>query len=822
MAHSTKGKLVEPLHKLFDDRDKAPDGISISRYYPIDSKSSGKPIQYLGSDFSKWTNILAVFREIGELTPTYFHKGRAKQIILMNPYESTSSDLNLDTLGHRVITDPIASIWDGKTPFHYYTPYPPKYEKWASKVIKRSSETLKRAGIMGFDPSIAKTITETWCSKTNTFATPFGELGISLWDLRCIRGFPIIGKFYEEYVPPNHMLYSKEVYPSILKDLFNIYQWIGDSTATKTGKVTYVQWADFFCKTPLGKRRFGDDSAHPISQASEECRLAAFLCLWLCHFVMPCRSSFICPEVFVMAAKLAKGTKLSLASVVLACICTNLDIITSQHKGSQNISIPFPCYYFYEIPSMAYISRVGAGTYTPRMARGIPFSCDEFKSVGWYKDYKEPNDNKMLNTIQSKYFMALRQSILPLHFNNDVFAQQYNPHRVAWQFGYVQGFPKDIQVSKHPQDTGLLVGYWYHFARRKYESKFYIPSHESTGHPLYLYAIYDNHNEQDNPPQRKRDVSSLTESRHSSKRTRTDGVPIHHRFSILSSHRASSSKAIPSYHDSLYSIFEHDDDNYTPFLDVDPPVESPQVEVVPFTQTIPKDSTPKATLTDDNSPSKGSFKHGEHCATRTTSMNQSHLQSSDKNHVLQAVWVNNFIDKVKSSQPHECEPLREEIIKLHKTMMLLGINIFATRDKVFEVLDIAKRVQDMKDKEENPHMEKKKKLMASARCIEEKKSTIMVTTQSINEAKMRLTQTRRKLQGLEAQRKKLKAQEEEDIYLINSSLDLLKSIASIEEVDKSLAIVLEKLEALGGGDDSHLSSSLEELLANFERLKSQL
>ncbi|KAH7667081.1 Aminotransferase-like plant mobile domain-containing protein [Dioscorea alata] len=738
MTHTTKGKLIEPLYKPFDDQDKVLDGISISRHYPIYSKNSEKSIRYLGNDFNEWTSIPVIFREIDEVTPTYFRKRKGQHVILLNPYESTPSDLNLDTLGHWVITDPTASIWARRAPFHYYTLYPLKYKRWAFEVTRRSAETLKMAGILGpvtistspygFDSSIAKTITGTWCLKTNTFVTPFGELGISLWDLRCIEGLPIIGKFYEEYVPPNRILYSKEVYPSILKDLFNIYQWIDNSTATKIGKVTYVQWPDFFCKSPQGKRRLGDDRVCPVSQASKQCKLATFLCIWLCCFVMPCRSSFIRPEVFVIAAKLAKEKKLSLAPAVLACICTNLDIIISQRKGSHYISIPFPCYYFY-----GWITSHFPGTYSRRMALKIP-------NMGY----------------------ILRVGGMHLH------------SRIAWG-----GFLKDIQVSKHPQDTGLKSG-----------SKFYIPSHKRAGRPLYLYAqqwsthlhtslktIYNNLNEQDNPPQRKRDVSS----------------PMEQFLLNMTSY-------IRILHMTMITI--------PPLLDVNPPVESPQVEAVPFAQTIPEDSTPKATFADDNPSSKCSFKHEEHCATRTTFMNPSHPQSSDKNHVLQAA--------------HEYESLREEIIKHHKTTMLLGVNTSATRDKVFEVLDIAKLVQDMKDKEKNPHMQEKNKLKASARVIEGKKLAIMVTTQSIDEAKMRLAQTQKKLQELEAQREKLKAQEEEDIYLINSSLGLLKSIGLIEEVDKSLAIIVEKLEALGGSDDSHLSSSLEQLLANYERLKSQL
>lgn len=92
----------------------------------------------------------------------------------------------------------------------------------------------------------------------------------------------------------------------------------------------------------------------------------------------------------------------------------------------------------------------------------------------------------------------------------------------------------------------------------------------------------------------------------------------------LGSNRASSPKAVPSKHKSLYSNFVQDDNYYTPLLDVNPPVESPRVEYVPFAQPTLEDSTPKVIFADDNPPLKGFPKHGEDVATRTISVNPSH------------------------------------------------------------------------------------------------------------------------------------------------------------------------------------------------------
>lgn len=66
---------------------------------------------------------------------------------------------------------------------------------------------------------------------------------------------------------------------------------------------------------------------------------------------------------------------------------------------------------------------------------------------------------------QVEYFVAFHQSIIPSHLRKDLYAQQYNTHRFSRQFGYDQEFPKEIQMPKHPQFVGFLVGYWHHFGR---------------------------------------------------------------------------------------------------------------------------------------------------------------------------------------------------------------------------------------------------------------------------------------------------------------------------------------------------------------------
>ena len=72
------------------------------------------------------------------------------------------------------------------------------------------------------------------------------------------------------------------------------------------------------------------------------------------------------------------------------------------------------------------------------------------------------------------------------------------------------------------------------------------------------------------------------------------------------------------------------------------------------------------------------------------STSSSHPQLVKTGTSLDSFWTNKLLLKVKSSHPHEHESLREEATKLYKTLMMHGLDISVTRDKIYEVLDIAK------------------------------------------------------------------------------------------------------------------------------------
>ena len=56
-----------------------------------------------------------------------------------------------------------------------------------------------------------------WSSATNSFIFPFGEMSITLWDLKGVCGLPVCGATFDECTPSN-FIFSKN--PIALKVVY--------------------------------------------------------------------------------------------------------------------------------------------------------------------------------------------------------------------------------------------------------------------------------------------------------------------------------------------------------------------------------------------------------------------------------------------------------------------------------------------------------------------------------------------------------------------------------------------------------------------------
>ncbi|KAH7690406.1 hypothetical protein IHE45_02G045000 [Dioscorea alata] len=178
---------------------------------------------------------------------------------------------------------------------------------------------------------------------------------------------------------------------------------------------------------------------------------------------------------------------------------------------------------------------------------------------------------------------------------------------------------------------------------------------------------------------------------------------------------------------------------------------------------------------------------------------------------LVSFLTKDLLQKVKLSQPHEHESLREETTKLHKTLMIHEVNISSIRDKIYEVLDLSKIVHDLESEEDDPTISKKRELMKDIKVKKEMKSFLTTTSQRVDEPEKQLMLIREKLQ-------ELKDQEKEQKQIISSGKGLLSSTPLIDEVNQSLTDDLMKLKELKGGDNVlQTSSLLSEAQVNLEK-----
>ena len=171
----------------------------------------------------------------------------------------------------------------------------------------------------------------TFCPASNTCLTPVGELGLSLSEMKVITGLPVLGEFYEEYVP------SEDEFADIRRDspkfaatldaLFDDH--IDQAMSRSKRDVLHTQW---LCREipPTMQGLYSDSSfRHPGDAIEMECLfraypyshsfLAYFLAIWLCRAIFPGRdSNNVKAYSLLPACRLAWGYRIALCPAMVA------------------------------------------------------------------------------------------------------------------------------------------------------------------------------------------------------------------------------------------------------------------------------------------------------------------------------------------------------------------------------------------------------------------------------------------------------------------------------------------------------------------------
>ncbi|GAA0166307.1 hypothetical protein LIER_40165 [Lithospermum erythrorhizon] len=357
---------------------------------------------------------------------------------------------------------------------------------------------------------------ENWCPSTNTLVVPQGELSISLCDLWELGGLPVPGRLFDEVVPSTECLslpldsdnriprscrflllgYHRLASHSLDGTVF-VSSWIGfwnysfrtyvgheaaDHSSTKTapGPVCPREPTTSHYRAWESRDKYPFDVLEVDAGLEEEVYCAAFLSCWLCTFVFPAEPlGLIRASVFKMAGVMAKGSVVSLAPPVLACIYRGLSQISVSDTPSASQAC-FPAHYLFgwigaylhalnvannrpDGPQMVRYHGKGRGkAYSLSDARTVLHSC----LVSWkatHPSRPEPYffDDRASNTAPNRaFFASIRTGRVCHRVGSQFMVEPYNPYRFSRKLGYTPVLPGLTNNSREMVDLSTGFKFW--------------------------------------------------------------------------------------------------------------------------------------------------------------------------------------------------------------------------------------------------------------------------------------------------------------------------------------------------------------------------
>ncbi|KAJ4813686.1 Plant mobile domain protein family [Rhynchospora pubera] len=408
---------------------------------------------------------------------------------------------------------------------------------------------------------LIKAMATNWSYVWNTFPLEDREATLDIQQMVHLLGVPAEGHIYEERVPPDEELSGidpsgLEFHSPSARVLFQIYYEIAATRALKgqSRDVPFRAWIRYFMdRVPEGRASPFVDPLDPMGVGSDQIHnphidrdfsrlssrvldrvtvLAAYLSWWLCYYVLPYDpAGYIRPGVFVMAATLARGFRVSLAVPALVNVYRAMRELTSSRDPSY-ARVVMPSHillgWFYicwergyspaissklreQLPALSFIAGAplcDVKAYAAHMyfIHSVSFiSC--YRPEAFTRDW--PGDREDLTRLVDSevsargarpclcsrrfrhardFAIATRAGFLTTRIGDRVIAEVYSPHRCAWQFGYDQDIPATIVPSRPPIGTFESIAEWGIFALRLGTgAEWFIPSVSRIGVMTSLY-----------------------------------------------------------------------------------------------------------------------------------------------------------------------------------------------------------------------------------------------------------------------------------------------------------------------------------------------
>uniref|UniRef100_A0A0D9VVR1 Aminotransferase-like plant mobile domain-containing protein n=1 Tax=Leersia perrieri TaxID=77586 RepID=A0A0D9VVR1_9ORYZ len=285
-------------------------------------------------------------------------------------------------------------------------------------------------------------LTAFWSADTNTFAFPWGEATVTLEDVAVLAGLPLFGKPVRARMPAADVVALEAVRSAL------------DRTTYR--KPSYAGWVKHFLDRPAEAEDAGGLVEH-----------GAFLAMWLSLFVFASPPfDVVRPQVLPVAARLARGQRVALAPAALAAIYGDLTALKRFFRSDQEafFQVRAPMHVlllwvwerFPQLrPDMASTPDTGTDArrallvarwhdahkaFDDWYVHGVFMSPDKFdwRPYGSRSIALPPRKSKAGSWVRGHCILTC-----PLHGA----CANYNPHRVATQFGFDQDVPGMVARS---------------------------------------------------------------------------------------------------------------------------------------------------------------------------------------------------------------------------------------------------------------------------------------------------------------------------------------------------------------------------------------
>ncbi|KAK2387313.1 serine/threonine-protein phosphatase 7 long form protein [Trifolium repens] len=373
-----------------------------------------------------------------------------------------------------------------KIHFHGWRYPQTKWVKWVDQLKPKYESVWKKAGIfeaiMSTKSRIMKNqdlvygVVEKWCSETNTFVFPFGEVTITLEDVMVLGGYSLIGDSVFKALEDEEM--------KVVEQKLIIAR---QERTIKSMPPSTSMWMDIF-----------------IDKCSE-IEHEAFLATWLSIFVFPDRYSVVKSSLFPVAIHLARGNRIALAPAVLASLYKDLSLFKKQIVDLNNfhlvldVNLQSP-FYLVQVwvwerfknlqPQPKLINNGDPVLLRWNLVKALKIdnvrvALDSGINNFIWRPYVKydgkcglfyPNDHILVP--YKKYLMDEQKLSFVLSVRVSELVgfeaiEKYLPHRVAMQFGFDQDIPGFVSRFN---DTEAIA--WKNYSRRLPDSNnsFYFPA----------------------------------------------------------------------------------------------------------------------------------------------------------------------------------------------------------------------------------------------------------------------------------------------------------------------------------------------------------